>query len=384
MDAFVPEYLKARNRKLIFDLFLRYGNLSRADVVSMTNMSFPTVSKSIDYFISKKIILETDQYDTSMKGPGKKRKTLVFNPAAFKAVALSFEGQIAEVGVVDLSGTIYSHTKLPFSDFRSVEKQLELASTVSSLIKGQERSFLGMGIALPTTVNPKTGEIVGYHSINLEKMVTFDNLFSEFLSHVQLPHYIENDVNLASVGEMAIRRREGKNVNICYLSLGSGFGSGIIINGHLWQGANNCAGEIGNMMLGFLKGKKTSMRDDLILENAINIEAINKHFSIDILSLSELDDSIRRDIMSFIIPTLSASIFNVAMLLDMDTFVLGGVIPELLGADFISELQTEVNEMLSSKRRYIAIMSPSMPQINLYGCANWVFENTLIAEFQKN
>ena len=49
MTSYVPEYLKARNRKTVFDLFLHERELSRAEIVQRTKMSFPTASKAVDF-----------------------------------------------------------------------------------------------------------------------------------------------------------------------------------------------------------------------------------------------------------------------------------------------------------------------------------------------
>ena len=53
MTSYVPEYLKARNRKTVFDLFLHERELSRAEIVQRTKMSFPTASKAVDFLISR-------------------------------------------------------------------------------------------------------------------------------------------------------------------------------------------------------------------------------------------------------------------------------------------------------------------------------------------
>ena len=58
MTSYVPEYLKARNRKTVFDLFLHERELSRAEIVQRTKMSFPTASKAVDFLISRGIISE--------------------------------------------------------------------------------------------------------------------------------------------------------------------------------------------------------------------------------------------------------------------------------------------------------------------------------------
>lgn len=377
MDTYVPGYLKANNRKVAFNLFQRYGELSRSEVVSLSNMSFPTASKSIDYLLSKGIIVETDKIDESMKGPGKKRKTLCFNPTVYKAVCLNFEGLFVEIGLMDLSGAVYSKGRLPFSDFENIEQQKKLAGYISSMVKSQDSKILGMGIALPTTVNPDTGDVLGYYSLGLKKGGLFSDLFSGFLEGLSLPYFIENDVNMAALGEFHIRHKKENNNNICYLSLGTGLGSGIIIDGRLWRGTHFHAGEIGNMLV-------SDVQKVVSLESIINIEAINERFHTDLLKGEGVSEEVREDISSYIVPNLALGIYNVVMVLDMTTFVLGGIITEILGSRFLNKLEDEINRMLIPRHISIKICQSSQASITLVGCSNLVFDNLLFGEFQKD
>lgn len=49
MPAYVPEYLKSKNRQTVFNMFVKNMTLSRAQIVQETEMSFPTVSKAVDF-----------------------------------------------------------------------------------------------------------------------------------------------------------------------------------------------------------------------------------------------------------------------------------------------------------------------------------------------
>lgn len=75
MTSYVPEYLKARNRKTVFDLFLHERELSRAEIVQRTKMSFPTASKAVDFLISRGIISEIGSEEPAGR-PGRRRRNL--------------------------------------------------------------------------------------------------------------------------------------------------------------------------------------------------------------------------------------------------------------------------------------------------------------------
>lgn len=378
MDTFVPEYLKLRNRKVIFDLFQTHKNLSRADVVSMTNMSFPTVSKCIDFFISRSIIQETNELDLEMKGPGRKRQLLSFNPLAYKAICISFEGQIVEIGIIDLSYNVSFYEKREFKDFFDKEAQKELGAHIKELIK-KERSVIGLGIALPTNIDPVNFDVVGFFSLGMQGRVSFKDLFSEFLSYIDIPFIVENDVNLAALGETALNKSGNDNINLCYLSLGTGFGSGIILNSHLWGGVDSGAGEIGNTILSVIPLDMDNF-DDTPLENTISINQINKQFGINMLS-DNIDEQTISHIIDFILPVLSTAVYNYVHVIDLKQFVMGGLTVEVLGKALITRLEKRVNDMLKARGKTISIKKPTSQYSSLIGGASLLFDNILVNVF---
>ena len=101
---YMPNYLKAKNRMMIFELLRKQQISSRAELVRLTGISFPTILKIVDSLLEHRIIIELDQLEPR-RGAGRRGHLLQFNPRAFYAIGISFEGQFASVGLVDLDGT---------------------------------------------------------------------------------------------------------------------------------------------------------------------------------------------------------------------------------------------------------------------------------------
>ena len=375
--SYVPEYLKMSNRKLIYDLFVKNRVMARSDVVSKTNMSFPTASKSIDYFIGKGIIMESDMTDDKNSGPGRRRRMLVFNSSSYAALTMNFQGDIVEIGIVNLSGDVLFHEEREFADFLDVKAHESLGRRIARLVRQSSIPILGIGISLPSNVNPYTNEIMSYYSVGVSSIISIDSLVPNLVKHIDLPYFVDNDVNLAALGELFNRGGDEK-ANLCYLTLGSGYGAGIIIDGSLYLGSRYRAGEIGNILVRPADGDMGSQ--PIPLEYYINIRALNERFSVNIRE-DAIDDAMKADMIAYLVPYLSMSIYNISFFLDISAFILDGFIPDLLGERLLQITEGQVNALLAARKRSVSITRSAKKYSSLVGAAVRVFERTLIDRF---
>jgi glucokinase len=115
------------------------------------------------------------------------------------------------------------------------------ASEKQEAARGQR--IRAVSVVVPGTVNVQAGTIV--KAPNLPCLDGF-HLTAALSESLQLPAILENDANAAAVGEMWQGAGRGRRTIVC-VTLGTGVGGGIILNGQLWRGVNNSAGEIGHM-----------------------------------------------------------------------------------------------------------------------------------------
>lgn len=99
-----------------------------------------------------------------------------------------------------------------------------------------------ISIAVPGTVNTNTGSVVQMPKFLSLEQFPLAEILSKELGH---PAILENDANAAAVGEMWLGAARGRQSFVC-LTLGTGVGAGIILEGKLWRGANGSAAEIGH------------------------------------------------------------------------------------------------------------------------------------------
>jgi predicted NBD/HSP70 family sugar kinase len=109
----------------------------------------------------------------------------------------------------------------------------------------QARTELAV-VGSPGVIDPASGRIGSAPNIE-----GWDGILAEavLLEALRLPVRVENDVNLASLGEQAFGKGRGVD-SFAYLTVGSGLGAGIVLNGHLHRGARGASGEVGYLPVG--------------------------------------------------------------------------------------------------------------------------------------
>ena len=161
-------------------------------------------------------------------------------------VGIDVGGQTSKIGVVDARGTVLAQTVIRTDTYDKVEPYIaELAEAVNKLIKesGTEGKVRGVGVGAPNG-NYYTGTIENAPNLLWgRERVEFSKLLSEAMGG--LPVALTNDANAAAVGEMTYGAARGMK-NFIMITLGTGVGSGIVINGEVVYGHDGFAGELGH------------------------------------------------------------------------------------------------------------------------------------------
>ena len=161
-------------------------------------------------------------------------------------VGIDVGGQTSKIGVVDARGTVLAQTVIRTDTFDEVAPFIaELSEAVKKVIKdaGVEGSVRGIGVGAPNG-NYYTGTIENAPNLRWGRCkVEFAKLLTEAMEG--LPVALTNDANAAAVGEMTYGAARGMK-NFIMITLGTGVGSGIVINGEVVYGHDGFAGELGH------------------------------------------------------------------------------------------------------------------------------------------
>ncbi len=129
-------------------------------------------------------------------------------------------------------------------------------------------SHLAVGIGSPGPLNPKKGIILYTPNLNWKNIHIVDFLKKKFHKKVVL----ENDANLAALGESWVGAGKGEKVVLC-VTLGTGVGGGLILDGKIYEGAAGVSNHIGHMVV-IPDGPKTPYGNSGILEQYVSATGI--------------------------------------------------------------------------------------------------------------
>lgn len=162
-------------------------------------------------------------------------------------VGVDVGGQTAKIGVVDARGDVLIESVIRTDRHDDAQYFVDdLSKAIKELIvkSGKEGQIRGVGVGAPNG-NYYTGEIAFAPNLvwAAQKNVPFAKMLSTALGGI--PVALTNDANAAAVGEMTYGVAKGMK-HFIMITLGTGVGSGIVINGEVLYGSDGFAGELGH------------------------------------------------------------------------------------------------------------------------------------------
>lgn len=153
------------------------------------------------------------------------------------------------VAVLDLHGNIlFKHreaTHVSNGRVKVVARLIELIRDMLSRSRAEGRRIRAIGIGAPGVIYVEKGIVV--KSPNFPDWNDF-GLKQEIESALNIPVFIENDANAAALGEQWLGAGRGAR-SMILITLGTGVGGGIVLDGKIWHGADGMAGEIGHITI---------------------------------------------------------------------------------------------------------------------------------------
>ena len=240
MTTVTDKYIiREMNEKLVLKTIIQEETISRADIAKQLNLNKTSVSSIVSDLIDKDLIMETGAGESS---GGRKPILVMFNHKA--GYSLSFD-----------VGPDYISSLLTYLDGSFVADSYTSGETTSSddLYVTLKKSIDKYLQQIPKSTYGITGICIGLHGIVNENKLVFSPFYSfdsqklkeEIESNFKIPVLIENEANLAALGEQKLKPTVS---NLVSLSVKYGIGAGVILNGELYTGSDGHAGEVGHLI----------------------------------------------------------------------------------------------------------------------------------------
>lgn len=170
-------------------------------------------------------------------------------------IGLDLGGTNSVFGIVDANAQVIASTSIRTSGQNDLEVYVDnCCNALKPLIEkvGGIDNIKGMGIGAPNA-NYYTGNIELAPNLPWKGIVPLAKMFSERLG---VPVVMTNDANAAAIGEMTYGVAQGMK-NFIMITLGTGVGSGIVVNGEMVYGCDGFAGELGHVVVDYGEDART-------------------------------------------------------------------------------------------------------------------------------
>ena len=238
--------------------------------------------------------------------------------------------------IEDAERNVLAKTKIPTEATRGVgvvmdniAESLEISCKDAGL---STKGLMGVGIGVPGPVNYEKGlvyecpNLAGWKNIEVKKLLE---------ERWNVPVKVENDARVAGLAETRLGAAKGFR-HVFYITVSTGIGSAIIIDGKIYHGADGAAGEFGRMRL----------LDGSVFETGFAGPAIERLFGNPTSAIKELvvkGDPGAKNALAYLTCGIGTFLANIVTLLNPQIIVLGGGVSQI-GGIFIDPIRKKVAE----------------------------------------
>ena len=321
-----PRLLKHLNERAVLEAIRTGAPISRAEISRRAGISKPTVSLALQTLLQAGLVRET------ANEPGRPSYGAVYFepvPEAALVVGLDLGARFLRGAVCDLSGEIRARQDVEIAG-ADAEDTLEVTAALhESLLTaaGLARELVdGVVVGVPGVVDASGG---GRLTLATNVPGLEGRRFgAELHDRLGLPVALENDINLAAVGERWRGVARGVD-NFVFLSVGTGMGAGLVLGGELHRGRHGAAGEVDFALAGL---------DENVDPSALELSALAERRARDhretvltppyearaVFDSARGGDALGRAVVDEVARRIALNITPIAAVADVELVVLGG------------------------------------------------------------
>lgn len=371
--------MRSINRSAILELIRANSPISRTEISKRLDVSLPTVMRIIEGLTEENLVRPTGKTEWS---GGRTRTMLEFNGSAHLIIGLDLGGTKLYGAVADLNGTILQEAHIAHHQTQADESLRVLCDFIDKLLEfanGTGLPLMGIGLGVPGTTDRETGNVKLAPSLGWFDFPLKNRLEARY----NLPMLIENDVNLAALGELWGQSNDVENLVL--ITIGTGIGAGVVINRNLYQGSHHMAGEIGYSLpdrsflgqnfTGFgafeqlASGNGIAIRAKNLLSGIRPVEKLENITAEEVFRAARKGEVWANAILAETVDYLAQAIAFINQLLDPDVIILGGGVSreaDLLIQPILDRLKGSIPtlpKIEASKMGYQAVVIGSVMEL---------------------
>lgn len=270
------------------------------------------------------------------------------------SIGVDIGGTNIRLAVVDENGEIVAVNKQRTKKMSEAKDLVDQIIELYNLVEGDKYDVLGMGVGVPGPVKQNTGYVhvlsnIGLSDFNLREMLE---------ERLNIKVVVGNDAKVAALAEARLGAGRDKHV-VQYITISTGVGGGLVIDGKLFYSSNGFSQEIGNMNL-IRNGRQPnpSMNPGCLEGHCSGtaLVSIAKERGLDVVHAGEFfyeaskGNPIALELKNEWIENLAISMGSLANILEPDVFVLGGGVMQS-SEYFLDELKEKFNKYLFPQMR---------------------------------
>ena len=320
----VPALLRDLNDRTVLEAIRRSAPISRAQISRRAGISKPTVSLALRALLDAGLVREASAADD-----GPSYGAVFFEPVPEAALVLGFDLGVRFLrgGLSDLRGEVRARQDVEIGGLH-VDAVVDAAHGLRAALErasGLDGGLVDCAVVgVPGVVSAESpfvrlaGDVPGLGERSLA---------ADLEAQLGVPVTLENDVNLAALGEHARGVARGVD-DFAFVSVGSGLGAGLVLDGRLHRGRNGAAGE-----LDYARGGRDEQDDPcaaaisgfaqcLAASSATTLEA--PYGTRAIFAAARAGDDVARAVVEETARRIAVHVLPVATAVDVSLVVLGG------------------------------------------------------------
>lgn len=227
----------------VLELIRERRALTRGDILDITGLSRMTVSGRIDALLGAGLAVERG---TERVTGGRPSRRLEFNTEHATIVAAMIDTTHTTVALTDLSGRVTASERIEVAVAHGpLETLTAITERTRSMLKGAgDPRVGGIGISVPGPIDPDSGRpsqppiMPGWDAYPIPEHLH---------DALGVPVLASNDADAAALGEQRSAHPDSRS--LCFIKVSSGIGTGIVIGGKVYRGADGGAGDIGHVKI---------------------------------------------------------------------------------------------------------------------------------------